>query len=106
MNTRVEVLSRQLRAGGVGTRPISVIQVGLGPIGIRMIKDILTRKGIVLTGAVDIDPRKLGRDVAEICDLPSVCPTHSNRKKAKPDGAARRTAYQTNEQINSRRGLW
>ena len=58
---------------GNGARPIGVIQVGLGPIGIRMVKDICTRKGVQITGAIDIDPQKVGRDIADVCGLPAVC---------------------------------
>ena len=52
-------------------RPIRVIQVGLGPIGQRMVRDVLSRRGLALTGAVDIDPAKQGRDIADVCSLPA-----------------------------------
>ena len=52
-------------------QPITVIQIGLGPIGIRMISDVMSRENLKLTGAIDIDPKKIGRDVAEIAKLPT-----------------------------------
>jgi len=72
MSSRMEVMSRHIRGScGRGSNPIGVIQIGLGPIGIRMVKDICTRKGVQITGAIDIDPQKVGRDIADVCGLPS-----------------------------------
>jgi 2,4-diaminopentanoate dehydrogenase len=49
--------------------PIRVLVVGLGPIGASVAKQIVARKGFQLVGAVDIDPQKVGRDVAEVIGL-------------------------------------
>ncbi len=48
---------------------ISVIQYGLGPIGCAVALHIIEREGLELVGAVDIDPKKVGRDVGEVIGL-------------------------------------
>src|SRR5262245_22610302 len=49
--------------------PIKVMHVGLGPIGIGVVKQVAERKGFKIVGAVDIDPAKTGRDLGEIAGL-------------------------------------
>lgn len=49
-----------------------VVQYGLGPIGIESAKIVLSKsktRSLKLVGAVDIDPAKVGKDVAEILGL-------------------------------------
>ena len=48
---------------------IRVMHVGLGPIGAAVVRQVATRKGFIIVGAVDIDPAKLGRDLGEVCGL-------------------------------------
>ena len=48
---------------------IRVLQVGLGPIGIGVLRQVIERQGFELAGAVDIDPEKIGRDVGEVAGL-------------------------------------
>ena len=48
---------------------IRVLLVGLGPIGSSVAKQIVARKGFQLVGAVDIDPKKIGRGAAEVIGL-------------------------------------
>jgi len=45
------------------------MHVGLGPIGIGVVKQVAERKGFKIVGAVDIDPAKIGRDLGEIAGL-------------------------------------
>ena len=52
-----------------GSGPIKVMHVGLGPIGIGVVKQVAERKGFKIVGAVDIDPAKVGRDLGEIAGL-------------------------------------
>ena len=52
-----------------GSGPIKVMHVGLGPIGIGVVKQVAERKGFKIVGAVDIDPAKIGRDLGEIAGL-------------------------------------
>src|SRR5580765_2724863 len=49
---------------------IRVLHVGLGPIGSAIAKQVFTRHGLKLVGAVDIDPAKVGRDVGDVVGLP------------------------------------
>lgn len=49
--------------------PVRVLQYGVGPIGLACIRTILAKQEtgqLVLAGAVDISPEKVGRDVAEL----------------------------------------
>jgi 4-hydroxy-tetrahydrodipicolinate reductase len=50
--------------------PIRVLHFGLGPIGTGVVRQVAARKGFKIVGAVDIDPAKAGRDLAEIAGLP------------------------------------
>ncbi len=49
--------------------PIRVVHIGLGPIGQGIVKEIASRPGVELVGAVDVDPTLAGRDAGEICGL-------------------------------------
>jgi 2,4-diaminopentanoate dehydrogenase len=49
--------------------PIRVLHFGLGPIGVGVVKQVAERKGFKITGAVDIDPAKVGRDLGEVARL-------------------------------------
>jgi 4-hydroxy-tetrahydrodipicolinate reductase len=51
------------------TAPIRVIHFGLGPIGAAIVRQAADRKGLKIVGAVDIDPAKAGRDLAEVTGL-------------------------------------
>lgn len=44
---------------------IRVLSFGLGPIGVGVAKQLAERPGFKIVGAVDIDPAKVGRDIAE-----------------------------------------
>lgn len=44
-------------------QPISFIQMGLGPIGLQVVRFARERPGLRLAAAVDTDPEKVGRDV-------------------------------------------
>ena len=48
---------------------IRVMQMGLGPIGAAVARQLLERPGFEITSAVDIDPEKVGKDLAEVCGL-------------------------------------
>ena len=48
---------------------IRVLQVGLGPIGAAVARQLATRKGFRIVAAVDIDPSKVGRDVGTVAEL-------------------------------------
>jgi 4-hydroxy-tetrahydrodipicolinate reductase len=48
---------------------IRVMHVGLGPIGVAVARQVASRRGLRIVGAVDIDPDRIGRDVGEILGL-------------------------------------
>jgi 4-hydroxy-tetrahydrodipicolinate reductase len=49
--------------------PIRTLHVGLGPIGNAVVRQCATRPGFKVVGAVDIDPAKAGKDLAEVVGL-------------------------------------
>lgn len=51
------------------TSPVTVAQFGLGPIGAEIARLILAKPWLKLVAAVDIDPAKIGRDVADILGI-------------------------------------
>src|ERR1044072_5417711 len=50
-------------------RPITVAQYGIGPIGAEIARLLLTKPWVKLVAAVDIDPKKIGKDVGEVIGL-------------------------------------
>jgi len=50
-------------------KPISVAQYGIGPIGAEIARLLLTKPWIKLVAAVDVDPKKVGKDVGEVIGL-------------------------------------
>src|SRR5689334_18532734 len=48
---------------------IRVVHFGLGPIGASIVKQISSRPGLKIVGAIDIDPAKVGRDLGEVVGL-------------------------------------
>jgi 4-hydroxy-tetrahydrodipicolinate reductase len=48
---------------------VKVLHIGLGPIGAGIVRQVASRKSLVIVGAVDIDPAKTGRDLGEVCGL-------------------------------------
>ena len=51
------------------TKPITVIQYGIGPIGAEIARLLLTKPWVQVVGAVDIDPNKIGKDLGEVIGL-------------------------------------
>ena len=49
---------------------IRVMPFGLGPIGASVVKQLASRPGFKLVGAVDVDPAKVGRDLGDVAGLP------------------------------------
>jgi hypothetical protein len=48
---------------------IKVMHFGLGPIGAAIVKQVASRPGFKIVGAVDIDAAKVGRDVGDVVGL-------------------------------------
>jgi hypothetical protein len=51
------------------TKTISVAQYGIGPIGAEIARLLLSKPWVKITGAVDIDPAKIGKDLGEVIGL-------------------------------------
>jgi hypothetical protein len=72
---------------------IRVLHVGLGPIGLGVVRQVAARKGFRIVGAVDIDPGKAGRDLGEVAGLdrklrvPVSAELRKTIRKTKPDVA-------------------
>src|SRR6266480_2022837 len=49
---------------------IRVMHYGLGPIGAAIVKQVATRPGFKIVGAIDIDPAKVGRDLGDVVGSP------------------------------------
>ena len=49
---------------------IRMMHFGLGPIGAAIVKQVATRPGFKIVGAIDIDPAKMGRDLGDVVGLP------------------------------------
>lgn len=55
------------------TKPLKVVQFGVGPIGLESVKTLLAKQntGLVeLVGVIDIDPAKIGKDVGSLLAEP------------------------------------
>ncbi len=48
---------------------IKVLHFGLGPIGAAVVRQVASRPGFRIVGAVDIDPAKAGRDLGEVAGV-------------------------------------
>ncbi len=48
---------------------IRVLHFGLGPIGAAIARQVASRSGFKIVGAIDIDPAKVGRDLGEVVGL-------------------------------------
>lgn len=70
---------------------VRVAHFGLGPIGAAIVRQVASRKGFKVAGAIDIDPGKVGRDLGDVVALGrklgvKVQPDAANTlKAAKPD---------------------
>ena len=49
--------------------PTRVMLVGLGPIGAGVARQLDARRNFKVVAAVDVDPAKVGRDLADVVDL-------------------------------------
>lgn len=51
------------------SKPFTIIQVGLGPMGRLIANLLLKRKNIEVKGVVDIDPQFIGEKLSKFCDV-------------------------------------
>lgn len=71
-------------------KTIKVILYGLGPIGAACARVLATRPDYEFVGAVDLDPNKVGQDIADVIGLPEktgvkVSDKAPNKKRATVD---------------------
>jgi hypothetical protein len=48
---------------------IRVLHFGVGPIGTAVVKQMASRPGFKIVGAIDVDPAKVGRDLGDVAGL-------------------------------------
>jgi len=48
---------------------IDIVQVGIGPLGQKMVKSAVQRGSFRIVGAVDTDPAKIGQDLGTLCGI-------------------------------------
>lgn len=75
-------------------KTINIVQVGLGPLGQKITGYLLERQSqFKIIGAVDVDPKKAGRDLGRVCKLrkklnvPVVANLHDAHWREKPQAA-------------------
>lgn len=70
-------------------REIRFVVVGLGPIGVAAMRSAITRPGLRLVGAVDVDPDLVGQDAGELAGLGKLgVPVFPSLESAGPAGSA------------------
>lgn len=48
---------------------LSIVQLGLGPIGQQLTRFLAERNGLKIIAAIDPDPQKAGKDIGELCGI-------------------------------------
>lgn len=48
---------------------LKIVQIGIGPLGKKVVQFALERKGLEIVAVVDNDPEKVGRDLGKLCSL-------------------------------------
>eukprot|EP00727_Mastigamoeba_balamuthi_P000588 m51a1_g10526 putative dihydrodipicolinate reductase (351) ;mRNA; r:229481-231022 len=68
--SRLATLAGHVTSGPEGARGVlRVVQVGLGPIGLKMLSYLSERSSLALVGAIDVAPALVGRDVGELSSI-------------------------------------
>ena len=49
-------------------KPVKVVSYGVGVIGRRLIDHLLSKEGVQIVGAIDINPNIVGKDLGEVMD--------------------------------------
>lgn len=65
---------------------INVVQVGLGPLGQKIVRFMIERGSINIIGAVDPAPDKVGKDLGDLCGIGKLGITVSKDVKSALDG--------------------
>ena len=51
---------------------IKIVQIGMGPLGLKIAGYILERKNLKIAGAIDKDPSLVGKDLGTLCSIPDL----------------------------------
>jgi 4-hydroxy-tetrahydrodipicolinate reductase len=51
---------------------IKIVQIGMGPLGLKITGYIFERKNLKIIGAVDKDPSLFGKDLGNLCSIPDL----------------------------------
>ncbi len=83
---------------------LKIIQIGVGPIGQRVVQYIMEREGLEVVAAVDPAPDKAGKDLGEVCSLGktlgvTISPTLAEAMKTSSPDAAVLTTTSSMEKI-------
>ena len=49
--------------------PIRVVCVGIGEMGKKLVQTLVSKRGLQIVGAADIDENHIGKDLADVCVL-------------------------------------
>ncbi|MBQ03298.1 dihydrodipicolinate reductase [Candidatus Bathyarchaeota archaeon] len=66
------------KQGKTELKPVKVVSYGIGVIGRRLARHLLTKKGVEIVGAIDINPEIIGKDLGEVLDVDKLGVTISN----------------------------
>lgn len=82
-------------------KPIRIIQVGLGPIGLEITRILAERQHANIVAAVDLDPNKVGKTLGELTGISKLKPVvsydiHSAIQASEPDIAVVATSSYIN----------
>src|SRR5439155_15474158 len=66
---RVQFTALFKRRNEMNIQPVRVAQYGIGPIGAEIARLLLTKPWVKLVAAIDIDPKKIGKDVGDVIGL-------------------------------------
>jgi 2,4-diaminopentanoate dehydrogenase len=65
-------------------RPLRILQCGLGPLGIMLLRHLAARRGFELAGLVDNAPQLAGKFLADVAEIPGIknLPIHASIQEA------------------------
>jgi len=82
---------------------ISLVQIGLGPLGQKVVRFALERKGLKYVGAVDPAPDKVGKDLGELCGAGklgvTICKDLATALQGRQEGVAILTTVSSVEKL-------
>jgi 2,4-diaminopentanoate dehydrogenase len=84
------IIKRSFSTEAIMAAELRVVHYGLGPIGLEAARVVARRAGMVSVAAVDIDPAKVGRDLADLAggNVPRGVIVHSSLAEALSEAPA------------------